>query len=375
MSVTFNRSRSYFLASSILFLSACGPQAPVEQLPRLVHAVLIADASEFAARSFPGRARAGQEVNRSFRVSGPLIELPVNVGDKVAEGALLARIDPQDFATRLRTLEGQLEREVANQQRASADLQRIENVLREDPGATSQAAVDRVRQLSASANAAVQSLQATVENARDQLSYTNLKAPFAGVVVETYAENFETVLARQPILRLLDPTSIEMVIQIPESLIALAPYVEEISVTFDALPDVDIPATIKEIGREATRATRTYPVTLVMGQPDGAEILPGMAGRADISSRLPESAPQVGIEIPLTAVFAGTEQGTNYVWVIDPVDGTLSRREVVLGRISPFGVIISQGLATGETVVTKGVHTLSEGEVVRLFDGSQVRSS
>jgi RND family efflux transporter MFP subunit len=375
MSVTFNRSRSYFLASSILFLSACGPQAPVEQLPRLVHAVLIADASEFAARSFPGRARAGQEVNRSFRVSGPLIELPVNVGDKVAEGALLARIDPQDFATRLRTLEGQLEREVANQQRASADLQRIENVLREDPGATSQAAVDRVRQLSASANAAVQSLQATVENARDQLSYTNLKAPFAGVVVETYAENFETVLARQPILRLLDPTSIEMVIQIPESLIALAPYVEEISVTFDALPDVDIPATIKEIGREATRATRTYPVTLVMGQPDGAEILPGMAGRADISSRLPESAPQVGIEIPLTAVFAGTEQGTNYVWVIDPGDGTLSRREVVLGRISPFGVIISQGLATGETVVTKGVHTLSEGEVVRLFDGSQVRSS
>lgn len=368
----FSRSPYWRLSAAALLVAAslvagCGQQAELPERPKPVFALTLADPSEFAARSFPGRARAGQEVNRSFRVSGPLIEFPVQVGQEVAEGELLARIDPQDFATRLRTLEGQLERERANQQRAAADLQRIENVLREDPGATSQAAVDAARQQSASATAAVASLEATVQSARDQLSYTNLTAPFAGVVVETYVDNFETVIARQPILRLLDPSSIEMVIQIPESLISLAPYVESITVTFDALAGVQVPAEIKEIGREATQSTRTYPVTLVMDQPDGAEILPGMAGSASIQSRLPEGTQMVGMEVPLTAVFSDAQQEGKSVWVIDPESSRLERRAVELGNLSELGVILRSGVEPGETVVTRGVNSLSEGDLVEIF--------
>ena len=355
------------LAASLL-AGGCGPAEPEAQPPRRVFAMHIADASGLAERSFPGRARAGQEVNRSFRVSGPLIELPVSVGDEVKQGDLLARIDPQDYATTLATLEGQLERERANATRARADLRRIENVFREDPGATSETAVDRVRQLSASAGAAVRSLEASVQNARDQLSYTSLDAPFDGVVVETFVENFETVLARQPILRLLDPTSIEMVVQVPENLISLAPYVETITVRFDALPGVDVPAEIKEIGREATQATRTYPVTLVMEQPEGTEILPGMAGSAEIKSRPPGETALVGIEVPMSAVFTEEDPDKSYVWVIEPDSNTLSRREVTLGQLSQYGVLVENGLEPGDTVVTKGVHTLSEGEEVQIFD-------
>lgn len=351
-------------------LSGCGQQTELAEKPRPVFALKLADASEFAARSFPGRARAGQEVNRSFRVSGPLIELPIQVGQEVSEGELLARIDPQDFATRLRTLEGQLERERANQQRAAADLKRIENVLKEDPGATSQAAVDRTRQLSASANAAVQSLEATVQNARDQLSYTNLTAPFAGVVVDTYVENFETVIARQPILRLLDPSSIEMVIQIPESLISLTPYVETIMISFDALAGTEIPAEVKEIGREATQSTRTYPVTLVMAQPEDVEILPGMAGTASIKSRMPEGAAQVGLEVPLTAVFSDSADDGKSVWVINPESNRIERRSIELGGLSEIGVMIRSGVEPGETVVIRGVNSLAEGDLVSIFAGA-----
>jgi RND family efflux transporter MFP subunit len=348
----------------------CGQQPDVEEKARPVFALKLADASEFAARSFPGRARAGQEVNRSFRVSGPLIELPVQVGQQVDEGEILARIDPQDFVTQLRTLEGQLERERANQQRAAADLSRIENVLREDPGATSQAAVDRARQLSASANAAVQSLEATVQSARDQLSYTNLTAPFAGVVVDTYVENFETVIARQPILRLLDPSSIEMVIQVPESLISLTPYVDSITVSFDAIAGAEIDAEIKEIGREATQATRTYPVTLLMAQPDDVEILPGMAGTAKIRSRMPEGTTQIGLEVPLTAIFSDASDDGTSVWVINPDTSRLERRAVTLGNLSELGVMILSGVEPGETIVTRGVNSLAQGDLVSIFAGA-----
>ena len=73
------------IPAALLFFG-CGPGPKPEPPPPLVPAIRIADAEEMTVRSFPGQARAGQEVNLSFRVSGPLIELPVHVGDKVKKG-------------------------------------------------------------------------------------------------------------------------------------------------------------------------------------------------------------------------------------------------------------------------------------------------
>ena len=359
---------SYTMVLLAMLLAACEQKAPEQQPPRLVNAMRVADTSGLTERSFPGRARAGQEVNRSFRVSGPLITLPVNVGDEVKAGDILARIDPQDFETKLATLEGQLQREQAKAKRAQADLTRLQNIYRDDPGATSQTAIDRALQLRDSARASVSSIEASVQNARDQLSYTYLKAPFDGVVVETYVENFETVVAKQSILRVLDPSNIEFVVNVPEILISLAPYVTDISVTFDALPGIEIPAKLKEIGKEASQATRTYPVTLVMEQPQGAEILPGMAGQAAIASRPPDDSALVGIQIPATAIFTGEDRSKNFVWVVDESTKTLSRRAVEIGQLARFGILIKRGLQPGEWIVVKGVHSVKEGEVVRILD-------
>ena len=192
--------------------------------------------------------------------------------------------------------------------------------------------------------------------------------PFSGVVVETYVENFETVIAKQPVLRLLDPTSIEFVISVPENKISHAPYVDKIVVTFDALPGVEIPASIKEIGREASQATRTYPVTLVMAQPDDAEILPGMAGSAKIWAKLPEDAKETGMQLPATAIFALEDPKKSYVWVIDETSKTLKSREVETGQLTHYGILIRSGLSAGEWVVVKGVHSVHEGQVVRILD-------
>jgi RND family efflux transporter MFP subunit len=169
----------------------------------------------------------------------------------------------------------------------------------------------------------------------------------------------------------LDPSRIEFVISVPESLISLTKYVEEITVTFDALPGIDIPARIKEVSKEASQATRTYPVTLLMGQPANAEILPGMAGEARIVSRLPEQSKHVGIEIPATAVFSGEDLEQSYVWIVDETSETLSRREVKIVGLSRAGTRVKAGLNPGEWIVIKGVHSVSEGEVVQILDASE----
>lgn len=337
----------------------------------MVRAVKVSDPADFAKRFFPGQARATQEVDLSFRVAGPLIERPINVGDEVPKGQELARIDPRDFEVELRNARGQLEQEQAVLKRAEADYERIVRIKKQDPGAVSQASVDRARQLVGSSQARIRSLQATVANAKNFLSYTYLEAPFDGIITATYVDNYQFVRARQPVARLIDHSQIEMIVNIPEGLIHHADYLlaagRVFIVTFDPFPNLEIEAEIKEIGREASRTTRTYPVTLIMDQPEDIKILPGMAGRATRVVAVPDMKDQSGIIIPETAVFSPENSNMTYVWVIDDQAQTVSKRLVKVGELLDTGIKITDGLTAGEWIATAGVHYLQEGRQVRIL--------
>ena len=361
-----------YASMGMLILAGCTKEPPPKP-PTLVKAMQVVGAGDLSKTVFPGRASAGQEANLSFRVAGPLVELPVSVGDKVAAGDLIARIDPNDYQVTLNSAQAQLQSIRAAYTAAENDYQRVMSTFREDPGATSQRAVDASRALRDQALAQVSSVESLVQTATDRLGYTDLLAPFAGEVVETYVENFETVLPMRPIARLLDPSSIELTVSVPENLIGYGDYVISITVSFNALPGVSIPATIKEIGREATQATRTYPVTLVMAQPEGGEILPGMAGEATIEARLPEGTGRTGITIPATAMFAGSDIEVTNVWVIDPATNMLSQRAVETGRLSSSGMLITGGLEAGEWIVVAGTHSLSDGQEVKIIESGDAQ--
>ena len=352
---------------AIAWLASCD-KGPVPEKPaiRAVRAIQVADPSQFSQREFPGQAKATQEVELSFRVAGPLITRPVNVGDEVAAGDVVARIDPRDFEVNLRAVKGQLAQARAAHKRAAADYERAARIFKDDPGAISRAAVDRAEEDRDRALANVDSLIASVQSAEDALSYTYLHAPFDGQVVAIYVENFEDIRAKQPIMRILDTSSIEMIVHIPENLISYAPGVTNIKATFDAFPDRPIPATIKEIGTEASRTTRTFPVTLIMKQPEDFKILPGMAGRA--TAPPPQSLLASALEIPVSAVFSPEEDGKSYVWVIDEGTKTVKRREVSIGELGDRGIQIISGLKSGEWIATAGVHYLTEGQQVTVLN-------
>jgi RND family efflux transporter MFP subunit len=352
------------LVIPLSIITGCTEEAPPPP-PKPVKALQISDPSGLSEGSFPGLAAAAQEANMSFRVSGPLIELPVKVGDEVKAGTVVARIDPNDFQVALNNVQSVLAAAAAAARRAEADYDRLISAQREDPGATSQRAVDLALSARDGTRAAVSSARATVQTATDRLGYTSLIAPFDGEVVETYVENFETVVAQRPILRLVDRRGIEMTLAIPENLIGYADFVTNITVTFDALPGVEVPASISEIGSEASQATRTYPLTIAMEQPDDGEILPGMAGRARIQAQLPESV-ETGVHVPPTALFAGTDTEHSYVWVIE--NDVVTRREVQTGQLTTTGVLVTGGLNPGELIVAAGVSALTEGQSVRVIN-------
>ena len=364
---------SIALLLGIFSFLGCQEEVPQKETIRPVRAVQVSDPSEFAKRWFPGQAKAIQEVDLSFRVSGPLIKLPVKVGDEVRKGRELARIDPRDFEVNLRDARGQLAREKAVLERARSDYERILRIRKQDAGAVSQAMVDRSRQVMDSAEAQIRSLTAAVDSAGDQLSYSYLKAPFDGIVTATYVENYEDVKAKQPVARLIDHSEIEMIVNIPENMISHADYLKTagkvLRVRFDPFPDREIKASIKEIGKEASKTTRTYPVTLVMDQPEDIKILPGMAGNAASTAPPPGIQGQSQIVIPETAVFSPNENKT-YVWTIDETSKKVSKREVKTGKLLSSGITIREGIKPGEWIATAGVNYLKEGQEVRILPAS-----
>ena len=362
-------SRTIIFAAVILpvsLVTGCREEKPAPTEPvRTVRAMQVADFAGMTRRSFPGRAAATQEVDLAFRVSGPLISRPVNVGDEVKASDLVARIDPRDFEVALRNAEGSLARSRANAERAQTDFDRAMRLQERDAGAITEVAIDQMREAVDVAKADIATFEASVDAAKDALRDTDLRAPFAGTIVATYVENFQNVREKQMIARLLDKTRIEFEVSIPETLISLAPYVQDIRVRFDAFPDIEVTAEIKEIGAEASLTTRTFPVTLIMDQPEGATILPGMAGRAAGVAHPPDDEEQLNIVIPVTAVFASEVDDKSFVWVIDGSSNTVSRREVQVGELISGGYVVNAGLEPGELIATAGVHFLNEGQLVR----------
>ncbi len=360
-----------FALLSPLLIGGCAQEEPEKTIIRPVRAVKVEDYAGLKGRGFPGRAEATQEIDLAFRVSGPLITRPVNVGDEVKEGDVVARIDPRDFEVNLRNVQAQLAEAKAAFERARGDFRRQKNIFEKDPGATSEAAVDRAREERDRAAANVESLTASVRTAQDQLDDTSLKSPFDGTVVTTFVENFQNVRQKEPIVRILDTSHIEMVVNVPEDMIVLAPRVETVSMTFDAFPNRQFEGTIIEIGREASQTTRTFPVTLIMEQPEDIKILPGMAGTARATKiNLPDERQATGVVVPTGAIFTPNTETRSHVWIIEPTEGdlgVLERRPVSTGDLTRQGVMVTDGLSAGEWIVTAGVQSVHEGQTVRIL--------
>ena len=369
-----NRSFSLLLLiTTALILAACGEKEVVEKdMVRPIKAMKVTDLEPFGGRWFPGIATATQQANLSFRIPGSVSSIPVDVGTEVRQGDLLARLDPQDFQVELNNAKAQFDKAVASLDLAESEYARVARVFEKDPGAVSKSMVDVRKAELDTAKAQVVSAQSSIERATDNLSYTYLKAPYDGVVVEKFVEQFEDVQSKQQVIRVLDTSSIEFTVQVPETLMVHVDKVKAkgASVVFDAYPGVAVPAKVKEVGREASKTTRTYPVTLIMEQPDNFKILPGMAGKAKgdraASADIAMDSGLVGFEIPITATFSGEAKQT-FVWVVDPSSNLVSKRPVSVINLTENGAMVT-GLEPGEVIATAGANMLVEGQPVRILE-------
>ena len=360
---------AYLAVLLVLLVTSCGKkeeQKVTREVIRPVKIMTIMSSEEAFKRKFPGKVRAAKRVELAFQVGGPLIELPIEEGQNVKRRQLLARVDPKDFQTDLRNAEGGLGKTKAALQLAQTEYERVVRIRKKDPGAVSQAMVDRRREAVNKAQADIQSLQAAVDAAKDQLSYTYLRAPFSGVISRRYVDNYQEVRAKQPIVSLDDISYLEILVDVPEIVMASVREGGPVKAVaeFAAAPGRQFPLTIKEYATRADPRTQTYQVTLQMPRPKGINILPGMTATVHGSPPVKERSADQFV-IPAIAVFAD-EAGISHVWVVDKDAMKVNKRKVTTGDLTGTDSIqILEGLESGEKIAITGVAQLREGMQVR----------
>jgi membrane fusion protein, multidrug efflux system len=347
------------LCAALIAATVTGCDKPVPPTPqaRLVRAVTVERRVEGETVSLTGHVRAKDQVSLAFRLDGRMIERPVNVGDVLTAGQVVAKLDPQIQQNALRSAEGNLSSLEAQLTDARLTFGRQQALVKD--GWTPRAKFDEAQQKLQSIQAQVDSAQAQVRTAQEQLSYTVISADAPGAVTAVGAEPGEVVRAGQMIVQLARQGGRDAVFDAPEQLIRTGPRDPLVEIALTNEPTVRAMGRVREVAPQADATTRTFQVKVsIIDPPQGMELGSTITGSIKLSA-LP------GVEIPASALTEA--KGQPAVWVIDPPSQTVSLRNVDVLRHDPATVVISHGLETGDLVVIAGVQVLRPGQKVRLL--------
>jgi RND family efflux transporter MFP subunit len=338
-------------------IAGCDKPVPPTPQARPVRTVTVERHAEGETASLTGHIRAKDQVNLAFRLDGRMIERPVNVGDVLTADQVVAKLDPQIQQNGLNTAQANLASIEAVMTQARLTFGRQQQLIKN--GWTSVANFDEARQKLETTQALVDAAQAQLRTAQEQLSYTVLSADAPGAVTAVGAEAGEVVHAGQMVVQLARQGGRDAVFDVPEQLIRTGPRDPLVQIALANDPTVRAMGRVREVSPQADATTRTFQVKLgIIDPPQGMELGSTVTGSIKLA------APP-GVEIPASALTEA--DGRPAVWVVDPQSKTVSLRNVEVLRHDPVTVVISQGLETGDLVVTAGVQVLHPGQQVRLL--------
>ena len=223
------------------------------------------------------------------------------------------------------------------------------------------------------------SADAALAQAKQNLEYTTLRAPFDGNVARRHVDAFEEVNPGQTVYSVMDQSALEVKIDIPENVIMMlaSPQSEpgersddiDVWAAFDMASERRFPLEFKEVATRADPQTQTFEVTFTLPAPDEVTILPGMTASVTLDLSRAMDVESV-YYLPVTAV-SGTEGLSARVWAVDEDTMTVREQPIVLGRLVGSSVEVTEGLEPGMRIVTAGAAYLADGMAVTLLAQSE----
>ncbi|WP_419778902.1 efflux RND transporter periplasmic adaptor subunit [Maridesulfovibrio sp.] len=334
--------------------------APVQEILRPVKTMQVGEGASGRNWVFSGTAEDALQSDLSFRVGGKIVSFPGDqIGRKFRAGEVLARLDPEDYELEVRQAESNLEQVRANFVRAKADVKRISQLY--ERKVVSKSELDQSEADFKSYQAQLNASAKKLDISRKRLRYTVLKAPFDGWVGAVAVNVHQNVQSGQKVIGFNAGKQMKMHISLPDTLISTVEEGEEVQVAFDALPGKVMKGVIMEVGI-GTNEGASFPVKVYLDNSKQI-VRSGMSGNVRFDGR------SAGTNVFVApSAIVGNPDGTKHVWVVEN-GSVVKRRDVEVGPISAKGILIKNGLKSGDTVVTRGVHSLKEGLKVRNVGG------
>ena len=328
-----------------LLLTAChdDPQqlkekllgGPAEERIIPVGVQVIDEVSGIVNNTYPGYLEEGQSVEMAFKYGGTLQQLNVKQGSRVRKGQTLARVSSPQMESTQRSAQATLEQ-------AQDAYDRLKKV--HDNGS-----LPEIKWREMVAN--LEKAQSALDLANAMLADNTIMAPFDGTIAAVNAEIGENITPLKPVIRIINTKGMAVKITVPENEIAKVQVGDTAEVVIPALGDKRLNGKVIEKSMTASLLTHSYPVKVLIEQPD-KELTPGMIGKVVLKSDVSK-----GIIIPANAILIN--QDGKFVWVAE--NGRATRRKITLAGYSGNGVIVSEGLKTGDVVIVEGYQKVSEG--------------
>lgn len=346
------------LGVALLALSACddAPDAAPPE-PRPVRVVTVGAQTAGETLTLSGLVEAETEADLAFRIGGRMIERLVNVGDVVAPGQVVARLDSQDEENALRAARASLTAAEGQLVEAQGNFERQKTLL--ERGFTTRQRYDEALQTLQTLQAAADGAKAQLEIARNRVADTELRADASGVVTARGAEPGEVVQPGRMIARIARDDGRDAVFDVPAAVIQAAPRNPQVRVTLSIDPTIAADGRVREIAPRADPVTGTFRVKVGLEKPPAA-----MRLGATVTGTVTLDA-GAGVVIPASALIR--TDNAPAVWIVDPATATVALRAVEVSRFGPAEVSVARGLEVGDVVVTAGVQAILPGQKVRLL--------
>ena len=345
-----------------LVLAACGkPEEAVEERLRPVRYVTVSDDSVIRGRSFSGTSKSSRESRLSFKVSGTVINAPVQIGQRLSAGDLIAAIDPASYVLQAQQAQATLVEVQANDRRARANYERTKGLYANDNASLND--LESARAQAESAGAVVGAASKALEIARLNISYTKLTVDTECSIASLDIEVNENVASGQQVAVVSCGDAFEVTLDLPESLIGSVDETTPVSLYFGSIPGQEFSGIVSEVAVALAAGSAAFPVVIRIAE-SHPSLRSGLA--ADVTFQFDSAADQGRVVIPVTAVVK--DPNGTFVFIVEPAEiageAVVHRRTVILGELSQLGIEVIDGLDVGDRVVTAGVSIIRDGQRV-----------